>query len=78
MREDPPRPQINVSRILVGRGIAGTVFAVSSVLIFLIGIPALRYFLPAAAILGCGVALIIHLVRHETPGTSWILPTRKK
>jgi hypothetical protein len=48
------------------------------VLIFLIGIPALRYFLPAAIVLGCGVALTIHFIRHETPGKPWILAARKK
>ena len=78
MKEDAPRPQINISKIVVGGGIAGTIFAVGSALIFLIGIPALRYFLPAAILLGCGVALIIHFVRHETPGKSWIFPATKK
>jgi hypothetical protein len=48
-------------------------FAVISVLVFLVGIPALRYFFPAAIVLGCGVALIIHFIRHETPGNSWVL-----
>jgi len=65
-------PQINVSKIPVGGGIAGALFTVISVLIFLIGIPALRYFLLAAIVLGCGVAIILHFIRHKTPGTSWI------
>ena len=78
MREGTPSPQINVSKIPGGGGIAGAMFAIISTLIFLIGIPALRYFLPAAIVLGCTVALIIHFIRHETPGTSWILPARKK
>jgi multisubunit Na+/H+ antiporter MnhB subunit len=56
-----------------GGGIAGALFAISSVLIFLIGIPRLRFFFPAAIILGCGVALILRLVRRETPGKPWIL-----
>jgi hypothetical protein len=78
MGEGTPSPQINISKIVVGGGIAGTIFTVGSMLIFLIGIPALRYFLPAAIVLGCGVALIIHFIRHETPGKSWILPATKK
>lgn len=82
MPEDTPRPQINMSKLYGGGGIAGAMFTFFSMLIFLIGIPALRYFLPAAIVLGCGVALAIHfarqLFRHETPGTSWILPARKK
>ncbi len=78
MREGIPTPQINVSKIPGGGGIAGAMVAVMSTLIFLIGIPALRYFFPAAIVLGCGVALIIHFKRHETPGTSWILSATKK
>jgi len=64
MREDISNPQINVSKIPGGAGIAGTLFAVISMLIFLIGIPALRYMFPAAVVLGCGVALIFHFIRH--------------
>ena len=78
MREGAPSPQINVSKIAGGPGIAGALFAVISMLIFLIGIPLLRYLFPAAIVLGCGVALIIHLKRHETPGTPWILSATKK
>jgi len=78
MTEDTPSPQINVSKIPGGGGVAGTMFAVISTVIFLIGIPALRYMFPAAIVLGCGAALIIHFIRHETPGTSWILPATKK
>ena len=78
MRESTPNPQINVSKIPGGGGIAGALVAISSLLIFLIGIPALRYFLPAAIVLGCGVALIIHFIRHEPPGKAWIpSPTKK-
>ena len=78
MREGTPNPQINVSKIVTGGGIAGALFAVISTLIFLIGIPALRYFLPAAIVFGCVIALRIRLKRHETPGKPWILVTEKK
>lgn len=78
MREGTPIPQINVSKIPGGGGIAGAMVAVMSTLIFLIGIPALRYFFPAAILLGCGVALIIHFKRHETPGTPWIVSATKR
>jgi hypothetical protein len=78
MTEDTPSPQINVSKIPGGGGVAGAMFAVISTVIFLIGIPALRYMFPAAIVLGCGVALILHFIRHETPGASWILPANKK
>ena len=78
MKEDTRNPQINIAKIPVGGGIIGAVFAVGSTLIFLIGIPALRYIFPAAIVLGCGVALIFHFIRHETPGTSRILSATKK
>ena len=77
MTQDTQSPQINVSSIKAGGGIAGTIFTLASMLILLIGIPALRYFLPAAIVLGLGVALAIHFIRHETPGKSWILPATK-
>jgi len=78
MRESAPIPQINFSKIQGGAGVAGALVAITSTLIFLVGIPALRYFLPAAIVLGCGVALIIRFKRHETPGKPWILATEKK
>jgi hypothetical protein len=78
MSESTPSPQINVSKIVAGGGFAGAVFTLLSTLIFLIGVPALRFFLPAAIVLGGGVALVIHFIRHETPGKSWILAATKK
>jgi hypothetical protein len=78
MKDDTAGPQINVSKITAGGGAAGTIFAGVSTVIFLIGIPALRYFLPAAIVLGCGIALAIHSIRHETPGAAWILTATKK
>jgi hypothetical protein len=78
MKDDTVNPQINMSKIVVGGGIAGALFTVGSMLIFLIGIPVLRYMFPAAIALGCGVALILHFIRHETPGASWLLSAGKK
>ena len=74
MSEEIRNPQINISKIVVGGGIAGAFFAAVSTLIFLMGIPLTRYMLPAALILGGGIALVLRLVRHKTPGTPWILP----
>jgi len=78
MREDTQRPQINMSKLAVGGGIAGAVFTAGSMLIFLTGIPVLRYMFPAAMAVGCGVALILHFMRHETPGAAWIPSARRK
>ena len=73
MSENTPNPQINISKIPGGAGIAGALFALGSMLIFLIGIPRLRYFFIAAITLGCAIALILRFVRRETPGKPWIL-----
>ena len=72
MREEAPSPQINVSKIVVGGGIAGAIFTIGSMVIFLVGIPLIRYVFPAAIVAGCAVALILHFMRRETPGRSWI------
>jgi cell division protein FtsW (lipid II flippase) len=76
LKEGTP-PQINLSKIPGDAGTAGAIFAISTVLIFLIGIPALRYFLPAAIVSGCGIAFLIYVIRrcfrHPTPGAPWIL-----
>ena len=76
--EGTPSPQINMSKMPVGGGIAGAMVVLSSMVIFLVGIPALQYFLLAAIILGGGVALFIHFRRHETPGKAWIPAATKK
>jgi hypothetical protein len=74
MSQVASRPQINLSKIPVGGGIAGAIFALGSMLIFLLGIPVLRYVFPAAVVLGLAVALILHFARHKTIGAPWILP----
>jgi hypothetical protein len=82
MSEDARSPQINVSKISGGAGVAGALFAISSVVIFLIGIPRLRIFFPAAVVLGCIFALAFHFGRRyfprKAPGTAWILPATKR
>jgi len=74
MLEDTPRPQINSAKIAVGGGIAGAIFTIGSMLIFLTGLPMLWYMFPGAIVLGGLFALILHFGRRKTPGTSWTLP----
>ena len=50
MSEGAPTPQINVSKIPGGTGIAGALFALGSMLIFLVGVPRLQYFFVGAII----------------------------
>ena len=78
MRDDVQNPQINSAKIPVGGGIAGAFCALASMLIFLIGIPMLRFLFPAAVVLGCVLALILHFIRHKTTGAPWILSDPKK
>ena len=78
MRDDVQNPQINSAKIPVGGGIAGAFCALASMLIFLIGIPMLRFLFPAAVVLGCGLALVLHFMRHKTTGAPWILSGPKK
>ena len=78
MDQESPKPQINLSKIPGGGGIAGALFAIGSMLILLVGIPRLRLFLLAAIILGCVVALVLRLIRRETPGKPWILSINKE
>ena len=78
MSEETQNPQINISKIAVGGGIAGAFFAAVSMLIFLMGIPLLRLLFPAAIALGGGIALVFHFARHKTPGTPWIHSGTKK
>jgi hypothetical protein len=65
MRDDDARPEIEMARIRIGSGIAGLIFAAGSTVIFLIGIPALRYMLPAAFVLGCGIAVGLHFIPYD-------------
>lgn len=53
-------PGISMHKLPIGGGIAGLVFAVGSMGIFLIGIPALWYFLGLALVLGIGIAVVLH------------------
>ena len=77
MAEEIHNPQINISKIAVGGGIAGAFFAAVSTLIFLMSVPLVRLMFPAALVLGGGIALMLHFVRHKTVGTAWILPGTK-
>jgi hypothetical protein len=67
MEDRNQTPQINVSKIPGGSGIAGALFVVISMVIFLIGIPALRYFLVGAIVLGSAAALAIRAIQRRNP-----------
>ena len=78
MKEEVQNPQIDSAKIPVGGGLAGAFCALAGMLIFLIGIPVLRYLFPAAIVLGGVVALVLHFMRHKTTGAPWILSVLQK
>ncbi len=61
------RPEISMHRIPVGGGAAGLIFAVGSCLVFLIGIPALRWFLLGAVAIGSAVGAVLWRWHKKRP-----------
>jgi hypothetical protein len=57
-------PGISVHHIEVGDGIAGALVVVVSMIIFLVGVPALWTFLGGAVVLGLAVAGSIRLIHR--------------
>lgn len=63
MAEDR-HPGISMHRLPVGGGFVGFLFAAGSALIFVLGFPALWYFVLLAVLLGLGIAVLLGKV-HE-------------
>jgi hypothetical protein len=59
-------PGINFHKLPVSGGAAGLLVAVGSTLIFLFGIPLVRWFLAGAFALGLGVALILRVFHRHS------------
>jgi hypothetical protein len=78
MKDNLSSVEINAARIPVDGNIGGLIFAASTVIIFLCGIPLIRYLFPVAIVSGCGIAFILRFFRYETPSVPWILPAREK
>ena len=76
--DETPNPQINISKVPIGSGIGGALATIACMLIILLGIPRLWFFISGAIALGCGIALVLHFIRHKNPGEPWILPAPKK
>jgi hypothetical protein len=55
------RSEIDMAKIKVGGGVAGLIFTVGCMWIFLAGIPALWYFLALAIAVGAGVAIALRI-----------------
>jgi hypothetical protein len=55
-------PGITMHKLSFGGGFAGLLFAVGSVLIFVLGLPALWYFIAVAFALGVGIAVFLRSI----------------
>ena len=58
-------PGITMHQIQVGGGVAGAIFTVGSMLVFLTGVPLLWYFFAGAIALGVGVAVLLRQTHDE-------------
>jgi hypothetical protein len=54
-------------RIAVGGGVMGALFAIATALVFLVGLPASRWFLLASAFVGIGVAALLYVWHKRHP-----------
>ncbi len=66
MQNEEPRAEINMSKIHLSDDLAGLLFAAATALIFYWGIPAVRFLVPGMIVLGCGIAVLLHFVHHDT------------
>lgn len=58
-------PGITMHKIPVKAGFAGLIFTVGTLTVFLIGIPALVYFLALACVLGIAVAIMLRFISRQ-------------
>jgi hypothetical protein len=65
MEEKHPHRGITMHRLSVGGDFPGLLFAVGSMLIFLIAIPALWYLVAGAVVVGLLIAAALRLVRNK-------------
>lgn len=57
-------PEINMGHIKVGDGVAGLIFTIGCMAIFLVGVPWLWFFLLVAIALGAGFGTVLHLLHR--------------
>ncbi len=72
------RADIDMAKIPADGNVGGIIFAVGTMVIFLVGVPAIRDIFPAAIALGCGVAFVLHFIHHDPPGASSLFSATKK
>jgi hypothetical protein len=65
--DEPPYTEINMSRIKVGGGVMGFLFAAATAYIFVVGIPAVRWFFVGAISIGVGISLVLRVFHKHIP-----------
>ena len=64
MQDNLPYAQIDMAKVPADRNSGGLIFTVATLVIFLLGIPILRYIFPIAIVLGCMIAVFLRVI-HE-------------
>jgi hypothetical protein len=59
--------EINMSQIRVGGGVAGLIFALGTVYIFVAGVPAVRAFFVWSLVAGAVISIALHLLHRYKP-----------
>jgi hypothetical protein len=67
MKDLERHPGISIHRMAVGGGLMGAVFAIGSVLIFVVGVPLGPWFLLASVLLGASVAAALYVWHKNNP-----------
>jgi hypothetical protein len=60
--DEKRHPGITMHKLSFGGGFMGLLFTLGSVLIFVLGLPALWYFVACAFVLGVGFAIVLRVV----------------
>ena len=64
MRSETRRADINLASIPADSNAGGLIFAIATILIFVVGIPAIRSVFPILIAAGCGVAAFLRFGRR--------------
>ena len=67
LRDSERHPGISIHRMAIGGGIMSAVFAIGTVLIFVIGVPLGPWFLLASVLLGAVVAVALYVWHLRNP-----------
>jgi len=65
MKQDYPHQGITMHRIRFGGGVAGLMFTLGCMVLFLAGLPILWYPFVAAIAFGAGIATVLHFLRRS-------------